>query len=64
MRKKLLSMTVLLFMAALGAAVDGVKEVVSSPQSTDGIYYDLNGRRVVKMQKGVYIVNGKKVGVE
>ena len=41
--------------------VDGINKVVSSPQSTGSIYYDLNGSRVVKMQKGIYIVKGKKV---
>ena len=30
----------------------------------DGKYYDLQGRRVVKPTKGVYIVNGKKVYVK
>ena len=27
----------------------------------DGLYYDLNGRRVMNPTKGIYIVNGKKV---
>ena len=27
----------------------------------DNIYYDLQGRRVLYPQKGIYIVNGKKV---
>ena len=27
----------------------------------DGAIYDLSGRRVEKLQKGIYIVNGKKV---
>lgn len=45
-------------------AVDGVNEFISSPQPAGNIYYDLNGRRVEKLQKGIYIVNGKKFGVE
>lgn len=37
--------------------------VISSPTLSegDGIYYDLQGRRVRKPTKGVYIVNGRKV---
>ena len=35
------------------------------PQASDNvketIIYDLQGRRVTKMQRGVYIINGKKV---
>jgi hypothetical protein len=34
---------------------------VNRPQTTDGSYYDLSGRRVEKPTKGLYIVNGKKV---
>ncbi len=34
---------------------------VNRPQATDGIYYDLSGRRVEHPTKGLYIVNGKKV---
>ena len=40
----------------------GINGVVVIP--ADGKYYDLQGRRVVKPTKGVYIVNGKKVYVK
>ena len=32
--------------------------------SDDNIYYDLQGRRVLYPQKGVYILNGKKVVIK
>ena len=31
---------------------------------TDGIIYNLSGQRVEKMQKGIYIQNGRKVLVK
>ena len=40
--------------------VDGINEIVNG-KSVNGTYYDLSGRRVSKAQKGIYIVNGKKV---
>lgn len=40
----------------------GINGVVVIP--ADGKYYDLQGRRVAKPTKGVYIVNGKKVYVK
>ena len=45
---------------------DGIEEVITSndPQKAQGAIYDLSGRRVSKMQKGLYIVNGKKVAVK
>lgn len=36
-------------------------EVVQPTQSSEVIIYDLMGRRVEKMEKGIYIVNGRKV---
>lgn len=30
----------------------------------DGLYYDLNGRRVMNPTKGIYIVNGKKIVIK
>ena len=36
-------------------------EVVQPTQSSEYIIYDLMGRRVEKMEKGIYIVNGRKV---
>ncbi len=48
-----------------GAAVTGIMETMAdAQQSTDDNIYDLSGRRVEKMQKGIYIVNGKKVLVK
>lgn len=42
------------------SAIDDVK----AEATTDNICYDLQGRRVTKAQKGLYIVNGKKVLVK
>ena len=33
----------------------------AEPASTESVVYDLSGRRVLNAQKGLYIVNGKKV---
>lgn len=41
----------------------GIDEIVSS-KPMNGEWYDLQGRRVVKAQKGLYIMNGKKVLVK
>ena len=37
----------------------GIKEITSD--NTKAEIFDLSGRRVAKAQKGVYIINGKKV---
>lgn len=37
---------------------------VNGQQATDGVYYDLSGRRVAQPTKGVFIVNGKKVVIK
>ena len=48
-----------------GAEVTGIMETMAdAQQSADDNIYDLSGRRVEKMQKGIYIVNGKKVLVK
>ena len=48
-----------------GAEVTGIMETMAdAQQSADENIYDLSGRRVDKMQKGIYIVNGKKVLVK
>ena len=40
----------------------GIENIAKSQQPTaNGQYYDLQGRRVAQPQKGLYIVNGKKV---
>ena len=36
-------------------------ETLEAGQLTDDLYYDMQGRRVAKPAKGLYIVNGKKV---
>ena len=41
----------------------GVTEIVNSKLSNSK-YFDLQGRRVVAPQKGLYIVNGKKVVIK
>lgn len=39
----------------------GISDIKTTDDSANGIYYDLQGRRVEKPTKGIYIVNGKKV---
>ena len=36
----------------------GIDQLISNGEV---VIYDLSGRRVEKMEKGIYIVNGKKV---
>ena len=45
----------------LGDDVTGIDEVRSKTDDGRGVYFDLLGRRVTQPQKGIYIVNGKKV---
>ena len=43
----------------------GIESIESSKNSPeDGVYYDLQGRRVENPTRGVYIVNGKKVVIK
>ena len=43
----------------------GIQTIENSNHSTeDGVYYDLQGRRVENPTRGVYIVNGKKVVIK
>ena len=42
-----------------GTTVTGIAKTVDEAQ--DEAIYDMSGRRVEKMQKGIYIVGGKKV---
>ena len=37
---------------------------VSAEQTKSGVIYNLNGQRVSKAQKGVFVVDGKKVAVQ
>ena len=39
----------------------GIENVNVNDNLNEGVIYDLNGRRISKAQKGIYIVNGKKV---
>ena len=39
----------------------GISDIKTTDDSANGIYYDLQGRRIEKPTKGIYIVNGKKV---
>ncbi len=41
----------------------GIEGVIEGTNA-NAVIFDLSGRRVVKMQKGIYIVNGKKVYVK
>lgn len=38
-----------------------IENVNANVNVNEGVVYDLNGRRVSKAQKGIYIINGKKV---
>ena len=43
----------------------GIETIANSQNSTDdGVYYDLQGRRVENPTRGIYIVNGKKVVIK
>lgn len=44
--------------------ITGVEGVVEEVPAAEKVIYDLSGRRVAKMTKGLYIVNGKKVLVK
>lgn len=39
----------------------GIEEVATPKTNDEAVYYDLQGRRVEKPNRGIYIVNGKKV---
>ena len=40
---------------------DGIESIQNSKSEIQNAVFDLSGRRVAKAQKGIYIVNGKKV---
>ena len=48
-----------MFSLERGEGTTGIETAVSGEQTV--VIYDLAGRRVEKMEKGIYIVNGKKV---
>ena len=39
-------------------------ESVENEQQGEAVYYDLSGRRVQNPEKGIYIVNGRKVFIK
>jgi hypothetical protein len=39
----------------------GIQDPTFSNPNNEIVVYDLAGRRVKKMEKGIYIMNGKKV---
>ena len=45
----------------IGGETTGITNIVNENRDTKKIYYNLNGMRVDNPQKGIYIVNGKKV---
>lgn len=53
--------------AAETTAIDdyttAIEDIEDSVKNTDNTVYDLSGRKVQKPQKGIYIINGKKVAV-
>ena len=51
------------FLAEAEADADDVEDIEDSVKNSDNTVYDLSGRKVQKAQKGMYIINGKKVAV-
>ena len=51
------------FLAEAEADADDVEDIEDSVKNSDNTVYDLSGRKVQKPQKGIYIINGKKVAV-
>ena len=41
----------------------GIEDIENSAKPAENAIYDLSGRKVQKAQKGIYIINGKKVAV-
>lgn len=48
----------------LVAGTTGIKNLNQNRQDSEAVYYNLNGQRVDAPQKGIYVVNGKKVIVK
>lgn len=44
-----------------GEVIDGILEIVNGTLEADEAVYNLAGQRVQKMQKGINIINGKKI---
>ena len=51
-------------MFGFGRNGEGTTEIENVELDEELVIYDLAGRRVMKMQKGIYIVNGKKVVIK
>ena len=51
------------FSIAIGGNTTAIETVGITPIEDEGQWYDLQGRRVMQPQKGIYIRNGKKVVV-
>ncbi len=47
-----------------GIAIDGISEVAGAARQQSGQVYNLNGQKVSSAQKGIYIIDGKKVVVK
>jgi len=47
-----------------GAIVDGISEVATTTRPSNGKMYNLNGQQVSNAQKGIYIIDGRKVVVK
>ena len=49
--------------SGLEDVIDGIEEIKSEElrMKNDDVWYDLSGRRIMKAQKGICIVNGRKV---
>ena len=46
---------------AVSFCESGISEIENSPKTVEDVVFDLQGRKVTTPQKGMYIVNGKKV---
>ncbi len=44
-----------------GGTETGIESIIPGTEDTNATIYDLSGRRVQNAQKGIYIINGKKV---
>ena len=47
-----------------GGGTTGIADVRSQMEEGRGEYYNLNGQRVAQPNKGLYIINGKKMVVK
>jgi hypothetical protein len=47
-----------------GGDITGIDSIRLTDADDTEHWYDLNGRRISKPQKGVYILNGKKVVIK